>query len=104
MAFKQYQIRTQSYADDLIPDAALDANDPVFQIKQLAGLPSHVNIAQLQEYNTPKNTQEASDGSNISYTANEKAQYQKTHNIKPGTPEWFKLWFSLPYMTGEKPW
>jgi hypothetical protein len=27
----------------------------------------------------------------------------RKHNIKPGTPEWFKLWFSLPYMTGEKP-
>jgi hypothetical protein len=27
----------------------------------------------------------------------------KQHNIKPGTPQWFKLWFSLPYMTGEKP-
>jgi hypothetical protein len=37
-------------------------------------------------------------------TANEKIQYQNTHNIQPGTPEWFKLWFSLPYLTGEKPW
>jgi hypothetical protein len=27
----------------------------------------------------------------------------KKHNIQPGTPEWFQLWFSLPYMTGEKP-
>jgi hypothetical protein len=26
----------------------------------------------------------------------------KDNNIKPGTPEWFQLWFSLPYMTGEK--
>lgn len=43
------------------------------------------------------------DGSNISVTAHEKSQLMKNHNIKPGTPEWFKLWFSLPYMTGEKP-
>jgi hypothetical protein len=27
----------------------------------------------------------------------------KKHNIKPGTPEWFQLWFSLPYLTGERP-
>jgi hypothetical protein len=27
----------------------------------------------------------------------------KKHNIRPGTDEWFKLWFSKPYLTGEKP-
>lgn len=42
-------------------------------------------------------------GSNISITGNEKGELMKKHNIKPGTPEWFQLWFSLPYMTGEKP-
>jgi hypothetical protein len=42
-------------------------------------------------------------GSNISITGMEKAKLMKEHNIKPGTPEWFKLWFSRPYMTGEKP-
>ena len=44
-----------------------------------------------------------SEGSNISLTGNEKAELQKKHNIEPGTPEWFQLWFSLPYLTGEKP-
>lgn len=43
------------------------------------------------------------EGSNISITGTEKAQLQKKHNIQPGTPEWFQLWFSLPYLTGEKP-
>jgi hypothetical protein len=33
----------------------------------------------------------------------EKQQLEKKYNIKPGTPEWMKLWFSLPYLTGEKP-
>ena len=42
-------------------------------------------------------------GENISHSATEKAQYQRKHNIRPGTPEWFKLWFSLPYLTGENP-
>ncbi len=41
--------------------------------------------------------------SNISITGNEKAQLMKENNIKPGTPEWFQLWFSRPYLTGEKP-
>lgn len=43
------------------------------------------------------------DGSNISITGTEKRELEKKHNIKPGTPEWFQLWFSLPYLTGEKP-
>lgn len=42
-------------------------------------------------------------GSNISVTGDEKGQLMKKHNIKPGTPEWFQLWFSKPYLTGEKP-
>lgn len=43
------------------------------------------------------------EGSNISITGNEKGELMKKHNIKPGTDEWFKLWFSRPYLTGEKP-
>ena len=42
-------------------------------------------------------------GSNISITGMEKKELEKKHNIQPGTPEWFQLWFSLPYLTGEKP-
>lgn len=64
------------------------STDEIDNIKRLAG---------IREYkNTPH-------GSNISVTAAEKAELQRKHNIKPGTPEWFRLWFSLPYMTGEKP-
>jgi hypothetical protein len=43
------------------------------------------------------------EGSNVSITGTEKAELQRKHNIEPGTPEWFQLWFSLPYLTGEKP-
>lgn len=42
-------------------------------------------------------------GSNISITGMEKRRLEKEHNIEPGTPKWFKLWFSKPYLTGEKP-
>lgn len=42
-------------------------------------------------------------GSNISLTGMEKKELEKKHDIKPGTPEWFQLWFSKPYLTGEKP-
>lgn len=42
-------------------------------------------------------------GSNISITGTEKRRIEREQNIRPGTPEWFQLWFSLPYLTGEKP-
>jgi hypothetical protein len=42
-------------------------------------------------------------GFNISVTGTEKAELMRKHNIQPGTPEWFQLWFSLPYLTGERP-
>ena len=37
---------------------------------------------------------------NISITGTEKRRIEKEKGIKPGDPEWFKLWFSLPHMTG----
>lgn len=74
--------------------------DDIDQIRQLAGITQ--NIGRLQEYKGEGTV--STEGSNMSVTANEKIQYQKEHNIQPGTPEWFQLWFSLPYMTGEKPW
>lgn len=40
---------------------------------------------------------------NISYTGTEKRRIERERNIKPGTDEWFRLWFSRPYLTGEKP-
>jgi hypothetical protein len=41
-------------------------------------------------------------GSNISATGMSNQELEKKHSIKPGTPEWFQLWFSKPYLTGEK--
>jgi len=43
------------------------------------------------------------EGSNISITGTEKSKIQREKNIQPGTEEWFRLWFSKPYLTGEKP-
>lgn len=38
---------------------------------------------------------------NLSITGTEKRRLEKENNIKPGDPEWFKLWFAQPHMTGE---
>ena len=64
-----------------------------------------MNLQELQRLAgiTGCHQKEINKGSNISLTGMEKAELMRKHNIKPGTPEWFQLWFSRPYMTGEKP-
>ena len=42
------------------------------------------------------------EGSNISVTGTEKKQIEREKGIEPGTEEWFKLWFSRPYWTGQQ--
>jgi hypothetical protein len=37
---------------------------------------------------------------NISHTAQALKDKEKKLGLKPGDPDWFKLWFSLPHMTG----
>ena len=74
--------------------------DDLDQIKQLAGITQ--NIGRLQEYRGEGSV--STEGSNMSVTAMEKIQHQNTNNIQPGSPEWFQLWFSKPYLTGENPW
>jgi hypothetical protein len=49
------------------------------------------------------NSAEPSMGENLSHTGTAKAEYQRKHNIRPGTPEWFRLWFAQPKLTGEDP-
>ena len=55
-------------------------------------------LAGIKSPHTP-----STGGSNITITAAEKARIMREHNIKPGTDAWFKLWFSKPYLTGERP-
>lgn len=67
--------------------------DPIEELRTLAGIS---NRAVMQEY-------KGFSGSNISVTGNEKGELMKKHNIRPGTEEWFRLWFARPYLTSEKP-
>lgn len=73
--------------------AQLNNMDSIDELRRLAGIG---NRAVMQEY-------KGFAGSNISVTGNEKGELMKKHDIRPGTDEWFKLWFSRPYLTGEKP-
>jgi hypothetical protein len=93
---KQYRITSADINQNSPDDCYLAPDDPVHELKviqHLAGLGGDARLHELR----------ASQGSNISVTGDSKGELMRKHNIKPGTPEWFKLWFSLPYMTGEKP-
>lgn len=65
------------------------AVDELDYIKKLAG------INEFQGYK-PYNE-------NVSVTGTEKKRIEREKNIQPGTDEWFKLWFSLPGLTGNAP-
>ena len=97
---KQYRINSENIAPaDGPDDTVLSANDPAHEIKRLQFLGGLGGEARLAEYRV-QNT--LNKGSNITITAAENARIQREQNIRPGTPEWFQLWFSLPYLTGEK--
>ncbi len=45
----------------------------------------------------------SSMGQEMSEHSTNLGQIQRERNIRPGTDEWFRLWFAKPYLTGEKP-
>jgi hypothetical protein len=93
---KQYRITSANINQSSDDDCYLSPDDPIHELKaiqHLAGLGGEARLHELR----------ANQGSNISVTGNSKGELMRKHNIKPGTDEWFKLWFSRPYLTGEKP-
>jgi hypothetical protein len=42
-------------------------------------------------------------GEETSEYATNLGQIQRERNIRPGSDEWFRLWFSKPLLTGEQP-
>jgi hypothetical protein len=95
---KQFKITSDNIAPiEEDGDTYLAPDDPAQEIRRLQFLGGLGGQERLAEY---KNS--LKQGSNISVTAAENARIMREQNIQPGTPEWFKLWFSLPYMTGEK--
>ena len=110
---KQYRITS---ADFVLPGETGDADaymaaDDLAELKRLAGIGT---LGLLEDYTAgghdPVAHEQSQDrdmpspvGSNISITGMEKRNLEKQYKIKPGTPEWFQLWMSKPYLTGEKP-
>jgi len=71
-------------------------SDELDDIRKLAGLDHFIQGGKNVDWS--KWT-----GSNLSITGNEKGKIQREKNIKPGTEQWFKLWFSRPDLTKENP-
>ena len=66
-----------------LPEKSIDNLD---DLKRLAGV-----------------NENTSYGEELSKRASDLGAIQRERNIKPGTDEWFRLWFAKPYLTGEKP-
>jgi hypothetical protein len=92
---KQYRITSEDINQDSPDDCFIAPDDPIHEIKALAGLGGLGGQARLAEYRASKMQE------NISDTGMEKVNLMKANNIQPGTPEWFQLWFSRPYLTNE---
>lgn len=43
---------------------------------------------------------QTSTGENMSVTATNLRKREREMGLRPGDPDWFKLWFSRPFMTG----
>ena len=93
---RQYRITSQDLNQDSSDDCYLAPNDPIHEMKALAHLGGLGGEARLHKLR-------AEQGSNISVTGSEKRRIEREMNLRPGDPEWFQLWFSLPkFMEGEK--
>ncbi len=81
--FKQAQI--MNGFDKLKSVSIPEKEDSLSDIKRLAGIG------------------ETSMGQEMSQHSTNLGAIQREKNIRPGSPEWFKLWFALPHLTGEQP-
>lgn len=92
---KQYRITSETFNpkgnDPTVPDAYVDPVE-LERIIALSGIPN------LWSANVPESPRPVADS-----ISTEKAKFQRENNIKPGTTNWFKLWFAKPNITGEKP-
>lgn len=92
---KQIRITSETFRlagdDPTVPDAYID---PVVlsQVKKEAGIHDF-------QYHGPCTATAEHFQENVL----DKGKYQRENNIRPGTNEWFKLWYSKPDITGETP-
>jgi hypothetical protein len=81
---KQYKITTDNILKSSDNDCYLAPDDPIHSLKATSIMGGLGGNARLAEYNATLRP---------SIVSSNKGQIQRENNIKPGTDEWFKLWF-----------
>ena len=66
-------------------------------------LPPSKEIDSIDDFKRLAGVTGTSYGETISQNGTNFGQIQRERNIRPGDPEWFRLYFSKPLLTGEKP-
>lgn len=84
---KEYRITTQNIGLTEEDDCAIDADDPIQELKiasMMGGLGSEGRLAEYRLRQAENKEKQKAE------TWQE--QYAKTYNIKPGTPAWQAMW------------
>jgi len=81
---KQYRIDSSNIPQDSADDCYLAPDDPVNELKIAASLGGLGAAERLADYRAQQATPVVSSN---------KGQIQREQGIKPGTKEWFTLWF-----------
>jgi hypothetical protein len=81
---KQYRIDSSNIPQDSADDCYLAPDDPIHELKIATSLGGLGAAERLADYRAQQATPAV--GSN-------KGQIQREQGIKPGTAEWFTLWF-----------
>lgn len=91
---KQYKITSNNINHDSPSDCYLSPTDPIHELKiasYMDGLGSTVKLAEYRAKVIEDIKLNTADSAGM--TGNDKAQYMKANNIRPGTPAWFELWY-----------
>lgn len=91
---RQYYITSKNLDQSSDDDAYLAPDDPIQELKIASYLNGLGSEARLQEYRANNAHHNKINSENtIGLTGTAKANIMKEQNIKPGTQEWFQLWF-----------
>ena len=88
---RQIKMTTANFLPQESDDCYLSPEDPIHELKKVSMMGGLGSDEALAKYN---------NAALPIIVGNNNAQIMREQNIKPGTDEWFKLWFSNPNITG----
>lgn len=90
---KQFRITKSDILQDSPDDCYLSPDDPIHELKIASYLGGLGSEQRLQEYKAKQREINNNTNKDGFMSGNDKAEYMKKYNIKPGTPAWFELWY-----------